>query len=226
MAVKRAFSYEDIQRKKFKLLDFTGQWLKHIGKPERSGAWTIYGYSGHGKTSYEMQLAKFLCSFERVHINSLEEGMRQSFKDALNRYNMDAVKSKWTFQKETYEELWERLDRKRQPKVVFIDSLQYFFRGKRIKHFFDLIEKFPDTLFVFIAHANPNGSIKGKLAEDVLYHSDVKVSVVDFLATVITRYDGGGEPFVVFEKGYTERRLKLTGSFKQITKENNLKNAE
>ncbi len=209
MAVKKAYSYADIQKRKFKLLSFAGKWLKHIGKPERSGAWTIHGCSGHGKTSYEMQLAKYLCSFERVHINSLEEGMRQSFKNALNRYNMDSVKSKWTFQKETYDELWERLDRKRQPKIVFIDSLQYFFRGKRIKHFFELIEKFPDTLFIFIAHSNSNGTIKGRLAEDIEYHSDVKVSVSDFLATIRTRYDDGGESFIIYDKGYREAQLKL-----------------
>lgn len=207
--VKKAYSYGDIQKRNFKTLNLTGEWLEHIGKPERSGSWVAYGYSGNGKTSYEMQLAKMLCGHEKVHINTLEEGMRQSFKDALNRNNMASVKNRFTFQSETYDELWKRLDRKRQPKIVFIDSLQYFFRRKRLDHYFELLEYFNDTLFIFMAHSLKGGQIKGSIAEDILYHSDCKLYIKDFVCEVQTSRYGGSKPFVIYEEGAKQRQVKL-----------------
>lgn len=209
MAVKKAYSYADIEKRKFKTLQFSGKWLDHIGNPELSGSWTIHGYSGDGKTSYEMQLAKYLCSFQRVHINTLEEGMRESFKRALLRNNMKSVKTKFTFQSETYDELCTRLSRKRQPKIIFIDSLQYFFRRKNLDDYFALLKRFPNTLFIFIAHSLKGGQIKGSIAEDILYHSDVKIYVKDFLAEVLTSRYGGSSPYVIWEKGHNDRQLKL-----------------
>lgn len=206
--VKKAYNYTDIIKRNFKTLDFDGDWLEHIGKPERAGSWVAYGYSGHGKTSYELQLAKYLCQFERVHINTLEEGMKESFKNALIRNNMISVKSKFTFQSETYEELVIRLSRKRQPKIVFIDSLQYFFRRKRIDDYFWLLEKFPTTLFIFISHSTKGGQIKTNLAEDILFHSDVKIVIRNFEATIQSRY-GGSKPYIIWKKGFEDRQLKL-----------------
>lgn len=207
--VKKAYSYADIEKRSFTTLDFRGEWLEHIGQPERSGSWTIHGYSGNGKTSYEMQLAKYLCSFEKVHINTLEEGMRLSFKKALIRNNMKSVKTKFTFQSENYDELIKRLDRKRQPKIVFIDSLQYFFRGKRLKHYFELLDRFPTTLFIFIAHSLKNGQIKGSLAEDILYHSDCKLFVKNYVCEVLASRYEGAEPYVIWDEGAKARQLQL-----------------
>lgn len=208
MNVKRAYSYEDISRKRFNLLDFQGEWKDHIGKPEVSGSWIVYGLSGNGKTSYVMQLVKYLCLFGRVHYNSLEEGMRQSFKHALERNNIKSVGNKFTFQSESYDDLIRRLDRKRMPKIIVIDSLQYFFRKKRLDHYFELLNKFPNTLFIFISHAK-GSSPKGELADDIRFHSDVKLHVKDFMCTVETSRFGGSEPYLIWKEGYEQRQLKL-----------------
>ena len=207
--VPRAYNYADIINHKFKVLDFNGDWLNHIGKPERAGSWVVFGYSGNGKTSYELQLAKYLCNFEKVHINTLEEGMKLSFKKALLRNNMKAVKSKFTFHSENFDQLVKRLSRKRQPKIVLIDSLQYFFRRKKIDDYFWLLNNFPDTLFIFIAHATKSGQIKTNLAEDILFHSDLKIFVKDFMATIQTSRYGGSAPYLIYKKGYEDRQLLL-----------------
>ena len=102
-----------------------------------------------------------------------------------------------------------RLSRKRQPKVVLIDSLQYFFRGKRLKDYFWLLDKFPNTLFIFIAHAMKSGMIKGNLAADIMYHSDCKIYVKDFVANIQTSRYGGSKPFIIYKKGFEDRQLKL-----------------
>lgn len=208
MALKRAYSYSDIASKTFQTMEFDGEWLNHIGKPERSGSWCIHGLSGHGKTSYEMKLVKYLCGFERVHINTLEEGMRESFKNSLLRYDMKTVANRFTFHSESYEELVKRLDRQRAPKVILIDSLQYFFRRKKLDHYFKLLDRFPTTLFIFISHAKGNDP-KGNFADEVQYHSDVKIHVKDFVATVITSRYGGNEPMTIWAEGAHKRQAKL-----------------
>ena len=41
--IERAWSPTDIERAKFKELEFEGEWLKEIGKPEVTGRWVIIG---------------------------------------------------------------------------------------------------------------------------------------------------------------------------------------
>ncbi len=50
---------------------------------------------------------------------------------------------------------------------------------------------------------------KGKLADDIRYHSDIKIHVKDFVAEVQTSRFGGGKPYVIWEQGMRERELKL-----------------
>ena len=71
---KRALSVRDVLAYKPRLLEF-GKWLASIGKPELTGSWMIWGNSSNGKTSFCLQLAKYLSKFGRVAYNSLEEGM-------------------------------------------------------------------------------------------------------------------------------------------------------
>ena len=204
----RAYTYSDIEKRKFNTLDFQGKWLEHIGTPERKESWIIYGLSGQGKTSYAMQLAKYLTQFERVHYNTLEEGMGLSFKLAMERVNMKAVGNKFTYKKESYDKLVERLSKKRMPKIVIIDSLQYFFHDRKKtaqEDYFSLMEKFPTTLFIFISHATGNVP-RDSLGVTVKFHSDVKIHVHGFVASSSgdhagTRY-GGKEPMIISEEKY------------------------
>ncbi|WP_242025163.1 AAA family ATPase, partial [Tenacibaculum piscium] len=130
----------------------TGEWLRHQGVVEQSGSILIYGDSGHGKTTYAMQFMKELTKSGKVLYNTAEEGMRMSFMRSLRLNNMKVVSSKFTFQKEKYDDMVLRLRRKRQPKIVIVDSVQYVFRGKKAADYFNLIEEFDTTLFIFISH--------------------------------------------------------------------------
>ena len=206
--IRRAHTYATIARKRFKTLDFAGSWLLHIGKPELRGSWFVYGGSGHGKTTYHLQLTKYLCDFVRVHINTLEEGMRESFRLALERANMRSVAKRFAFQSEGYSALELRLERQRSAKVVVIDSAQYFFRGKTINAYWELLDKFPDKLFVIISQADGNQP-KGKLADAIRYHSDVKVFVKDYCAHIEGSRYGGHAPHIIWEAGYDARQAKL-----------------
>ena len=208
----RAFTYADIEKRKFQVIEFDGEWLEHIGKPERSGSWIVVAESGQGKTSYAMKLAKYLTQFERVHYNTLEEGMTESFKLAMDRVNMKAVGNKFTYRSENYEKLVERLSKKRMPKIVIIDSLQYFLLDKDKADYFNLLKMFPTTLFIFISHASGT-SPRDTLGVTVKYHSHVKIYIKNFIAQsngeyAATRF-GGGKPLIISEEKVKEYQVQL-----------------
>ena len=150
MTVKKAYCIADIERMNFKIVQLKGEWQRHLGEMERSGSVLIFGDSGHGKTTYALMKSKAICNSEKVLYNTAEEGIRASWQRSIRLNNMTSVKGKFKYVKESYDELFERLKMKRQAKVVIIDSVQYFFRGKKVKDYFNLIETFNDTLFIFL----------------------------------------------------------------------------
>lgn len=205
--VPPAYSYSDIEKMKFITLPFEGVWKELIGEPEIAGSWIIWGKSANGKTRFALQLAKYLAGFQKVYYNSLEEGLKLSFKNALEANNIKAVGSKFCFHKEKLPQMRARLDKDRSPNIIVIDSLQHF--RISIADYYNLIEDFPKKLFIFISHAN-GSEPKGELGDEIRYNSDVKIRVNQFIATPVetTRY-GGYKPYVIWEQGANNTELKL-----------------
>lgn len=79
--MRRAISNKNVIQAKFETAPFTGEWLASFGRPELRGAWIIYGGSGCGKTTFVMQLCKYLTTFGRVAYNSLEQGLSLSLEN-------------------------------------------------------------------------------------------------------------------------------------------------
>lgn len=204
----RLKSINDLKKLKYKVLEFDGAWKALIGKPEIAGSWIIWGTGGNGKTSFVLQLTKYLCSFQKVIVLSHEEKEKKTWRDAVLRQNMESVQRNFLYGFDSYEQLIERLSGKRAPRIVIIDSLQHWRINKQ--KYYRLLDLFPKTLFIFISHAKGNDP-KGELADEVRYNSDVKLRVHQFVATPIeaTRY-GGNVPFVIWEKGMRDAQLKLT----------------
>lgn len=207
--VPRAYSYEDIEKIKFKTIKTTDEWKSHLGEPQLGNShWLVYGGSGHGKTSYVLQVVKQICvNNQKVHYNTSEEGMKKGFKMALKRNNMKGV-SGFNYHQENMEELTARLSRKRQSKIVVIDSVQYFFRKKRSEHYFDFVSQFQDTTFIWISGADGKKP-KGKIADDIFYDADIVVNVTDYKATIEKNRFEAYEPRIIWEEGYQERNMKL-----------------
>ncbi len=208
--MKRAYTYEDIAKAKFKMIPLQGEWLRHLGRMERSGSILIMGDSGHGKTSYALQLMKVLCQIEKVHYNTAEEGMKASFKRSLDLNGLKTVSSKYVFQKESYDEMMQRLSRKRQPKIVFIDSVQYCFRGKRKEDYHRMLEQCPDTLFIGVSHFK-KGAPVGAVADEFYWDCQNRIFIQDFKAYVDKSRCGGDEvqPYIINQQKADERELKL-----------------
>lgn len=210
MTIKKAYSYTDITKRNFKMLQLEEKWKLHLGEMERSGSVLVLGDSGHGKTTYALQLTKAISPIERVLYNSAEEGIRASFKRSLMLNNMKVVKSRFKYVKESYDELFERLKMKRQPKVVIIDSVQYFFRGKSVKDYFNLIETYYNTLFIFVSHIS-KGMPKGAVANEIYWDCQNRILVQDFQAIIKKSRTGADEtkPYIINQQKADERQLKL-----------------
>lgn len=193
----------NILNKKRNLLPFDGPWLDAIGKPELTGSWLIWGGSGSGKTTFTMQLCKYLTQFDRVLYNSLEEGDSESMKMAFLRTDMAAVQKRFLLlDKEPIEDLKVRLRKRKAPRIVVNDSVQY--SGLNYMQYKLLIDEFRNTLFVLISHADgklPAGRSAGRIRFDAM----VKIRVEGYRAYCVSRYrDGEGAPIVIWDKGANE----------------------
>ncbi len=198
--MKRAKSVTEILNTKFNILPFSGVWYDSFGTPEIKGSWIIWGESGNGKTRFALQLAKYLCQFGTVAYIPLEEGISLSLKKAVKETGMATCGRKFLVLEEDMSELRTRLHRRKSPKVIFIDSLQY--SGLTYPAYKKLRAEFPNKLFVFISHAD--GKLpEGRVAKKVRYDAFVKIRVEGSKAFPVSRY-GGGQTFIIWENGALE----------------------
>jgi len=192
---------------KIPVFDFDGMWERAMGKPARSGTWLIWGSSGNGKSSFVMQLAKYLCRFDKVIYDSLEESTGLSFQKSLRRHRMDEVSRRFqVLDREPVERLSERLSKRKSPGIVIIDSFQY--SGLSYKGYLRLKESHRNKLLIFVSHADglrPGG----RTARSVEYDADVKIFVQGFRASCKSRFlDHPSEPFVIWDEGAAKYSLE------------------
>jgi hypothetical protein len=198
---KRALTPNNIRHKTRKIYDFDGKWLAGFGKIERGTRMLIYGESGNGKSVFTFQLAKYLRKFGRVAYNSLELGDSLALKILL-----DAAEIKneiIIYDRETIEQIEERMQQHKSPEILIIDSLQYFRdadgKGMNYKDYIKFSQKMSNKVLVFVSHGRGKNP-EGRVAESVKFDVDCKVFVKGFKAFITSRY-GGGEPLTVWDQG-------------------------
>ena len=203
----RAIRNKNVLAAQFETADFDGPFLASFGRPELRGVWLIWGDSGSGKTTFTLQLCKYLAGFRRVAYDSLEQGLSLSLQKAWERVGMaEAGSNIILLNKEDLPELRARLRKRKSPEIIVIDSLQYLDKFY-MKQFKDLKAEFPDKLFVFISQADKAGKDPdGYIAKKIRYDADIKIKVEGFKAFVTTRYEDrdkgeGGEDFIIWEQG-------------------------
>lgn len=154
--MKRALTARNVLTTKFHTLQFDGVWREAVGEPELTGSWIIYGDTKNGKTTFAMMLSKYLTAFGRVAYNSVEEGISRTIQLAVDRTGILEVGARWMLlDRESKDELTERLRRQRSADIVFIDSVQ--FMDLKFSEYKDLKQRFPTKLFVYISHmADPD----------------------------------------------------------------------
>ncbi|MEI6061733.1 MAG: hypothetical protein WCR72_13575 [Bacteroidota bacterium] len=198
-AGNRAMSITQLENKNFNVMEFEGDWHNALGNPELTGTWLIYGPPKHGKTRFTLQLAKYLTRFAKVAYDSLEEGVSETIKRAVIDTNFEPKEKKKIIilHKETVEQLLIRLRRKKSPKIVFIDSLQY--TGMNYMDYIRFKDEFPGKLFIFISHSD--GKLPaGQVARRVQFDANIYIRVAAFKAYATGRY-GGGQVYTIWEEG-------------------------
>lgn len=202
----RAYSPTDILRMHIPSLEFTGDWEASLGKPAKCGVWIIWGRPGNGKTSFVMQLSKYLCRFGKVIYDSLEEGTGLSVQKSMSRHGMDEVSRSFILlDREPLEQLSGRLAKRKSPDIIIVDSLQY--SGLTYTSYKRLKEDFPNKLFIFVSHAE-GARPAGRVGRSVEYDADIKILVEGFRASCKSRFmDKPGVPYTIWEEGAVKYTL-------------------
>nr|DAS68223.1 MAG TPA: putative ATP-dependent serine protease [Caudoviricetes sp.] len=205
--VRRAYSADSVISMERELCEFDGQWLEAVGKPELKGTWCIGGLPKNGKTSFTMQLAKYLTRWHLVAYNSIEEGISASFAETLRRCRMDEVKANRfiVLNNEDIKDIECRLSKRKSPKIVIIDSIQFL--GLNTETYLRWKKRFSEKLFIYITHLQGQYP-EGKTALKIWRDSDVVVKVEGFRAYPTSRY-GGGKPITISEDKAAMFELQL-----------------
>lgn len=187
-AERNAKGVREMMGIKYELMDFDGPWQDAFGTPERRGVWIIWGNSGSGKTTFALQLSKYLCRFGRVAYNSMEEGACLTMQNALRREGMMDVNKRFLLiDNESVEQLSARLSRQKSPDIVIIDSFQY--TQMTYRQYIAFKERHKRKLLIFISHAD--GKLPaGRAAKSVMYDASLKIYVEGFRAFSKGRFIG------------------------------------
>ena len=185
---RNAKGVREMMNMKYSTFPFTGEWYDAFGLPERKGVWLIWGNSANGKTSFAMQLCKYLCQFGRVAYNSMEEGASLTMRNTLERYGMMDVNRRFLLiDNESMEQLSIRLKRQKSPDIIVIDSFQY--TQMTYRQYIEFKELHKNKLLIFISHADgrlPNG----RSAKSVMYDASLKIYIEGYRAFSKGRFIG------------------------------------
>ncbi|MDX1350242.1 MAG: hypothetical protein R3279_08345 [Putridiphycobacter sp.] len=187
----RTKSVKNVLSKKFKTFDFKGFWLDVFGKPEQNGVWLIYGLEKNGKTWFTVKLAEYLSTFGKTLYVSAEEGLSMTFQEVLDRANIDFKKSKLHFQEyEAFETSLTRLEGRGAFRIIIFDNVSFYGAEIRKSDITDLMKKYKNTLFVFLAHEDRNKP-EGATAQFIKKMSKIFINIKGLRAFVAGRCPGG-----------------------------------
>ena len=201
MATKqRALTVQNILDAKVSAFDFTGEWRDAFGTPQMGGIWFVYGGSGSGKTSFILALMKQQASFvNKILFESYEEGVAsRALQENIKRLGLISLNRKILIADETLDAMFERLDRRKSPDVVFIDSLEYS-GFKNIKQITEMERRYPKKTFVIIGQASGSRP-RTELGESVLFMANQKIYIEGYRAFSRGRSFGPKKYYTIWEE--------------------------
>ena len=200
--MKRALTVNNILNKKRKYITWganASEMEAAFGTPESCGVWFVWANSGNGKSNFIMQLIKALSGNGDILFNALEEGDSESFRKKLIEHKVNELKKRILFVREGMEELETRLDKRKSPKIVVIDSFQY--TGMNYKQYKSFKEKYPDKIIIFVSHAEGKKPV-GRSANSLMYDAYMKIWVEGYKAFCKGREIGeNGGFYTIWEEG-------------------------
>ena len=197
------FTNNNIVKTKHETMAFTGKWLDSFGEPSVSGSWIIYGTSGSGKTSFALQLAKYLTNFDRVLYWTLEQGNTKTFQSAWKREKMsDCGTDIMVADEEVSFEMIEKTMKQRKGRgILIVDSLTPL-KGQS----FNIIayerfrKRMKNKLLIWLSHEK-NGIPDTSVGDFIMKLADLKMRVEGFKVMTNSRAGGEMKDFIIWEKG-------------------------
>lgn len=208
ITLKYPLTCDNIKNSKRQYIPLSGEFQEVFSNPQDKGIWFIWGTSGSGKSSFTMQLVSELVKHYKVLYNSKEENPRDdSFFQRMERFGITYHNRNFHAVEDNYLELIKRLKQRGSPKVIVIDSAEYFFKGGVLKNGFseylELKERFPNKIFIITGHGTGNRP-RSELETSIMFDADMKISVDAFGATNKGRKFGKKNLFIIWKERYEE----------------------
>ena len=197
----QAISVDNLLRKRYTRLEFTGEWAEAFGQPVLGGSWFIYGNPSNGKSSFVQQLARYLAELGlKVEYVALEEGADDTMRSAALRAGWKTAGSHIRIREPLeFSEFAEVVRKPKSADVFIVDSIQYFGEETRFKQYLDLRRTNPKKLFIYISHVNGRQP-DGKAAIKVMRDSALKIWVEGFRAISKGRYIGPKGYYTIWQE--------------------------
>jgi len=151
-------------------LQFTGRFLKFVGKPEKNFYMIISAAPGHGKTTLALNFANYLTNFGKVGYVVNEENEARIKRKLEQVKNIVSPELLFSFENLNVEQIKDFVNRN-GVEYLFIDSLQQAnMDAVEMNH---LKAEFPDIALIVISRSTKVGVIRGSQNKE--YDSDINV---------------------------------------------------
>lgn len=205
----KVISVKKLVNRNFKKMGLSAEWQEYFGDVDHAFTMIVWGPSFNGKSSFLNAFVAELARITTVLYVALEESFSTTSKKKALENGLSNLKNlRYANHETTYESLMEYLSKKRSPRIVVIDSLQYMAMSyvdyKKMK------ETFPGKTFIFTSHSE--GKLPdGKTGKKIRYDAPIKVRVENFIALIESRF-GGSKNYVIWEE---EAKRKWKKDFKK-----------
>jgi predicted ATP-dependent serine protease len=211
------FSNSNIVATKHRTMAFKGKWFDSFGTPPTTGSWIIYGASGSGKTTFALQLAKYLTNFNTVLYWSLEQGNSAAFQKIWLRERMQDCGTKIMLADDTssFEGIIGQLNQRKGRGILIVDSitpLKYYSEevgGVMVTKQFGVInyerirKRLKNKLIIFLSHEK-GGIPDTNVGDYILKLADLKMRAEGFKIMTNARSGDKMKDFIVWERGAME----------------------
>ena len=176
--VAHTYGAKDISRWSFEENTLPEPWASHLCILPKRFTMYVDGDPGHGKTEYQIQIARVLAEhFGKVRLNNVEQGKHVQIKASVMRNDIASLKGgKFAYCSiSNFEKYVEQLKRPNSGRVQIIDSISFFpLSEQQIQKLFTM---FPNKSFILVAY-------KAHFAKnaEIRHLCDIKVRVENFVA--------------------------------------------
>lgn len=201
----KVISVKKLVAKTYKSLGLSELWKEYLGDVDHVFTMIVWGPSFNGKSSFLNAFVAELATITTVLYVALEESFSTTSKMKAEENGLSGFSNlKYANHETNFESLVAFLSKKRSPRIVIIDSLQYI--AMTYVDYKKLKELFPTKSFIFISHSE--GKLPdGKTGKKIRYDAPIKVFVCDFIALIDSRF-GGHKNFVIWEEEAKKRWKK------------------